>query len=325
MQEFTFGVITYNQENFVLDTLNSIKYQVQNFGNGISIDLVIADDCSSDATCDVIESWVEKNRTLFRNVEFLFSKTNRGIVKNFLSFLRAVKTEYFKVIAGDDIFFDNNIFDVFGNYNFVITPVIAFSMDNVVRSFHDSFLYKALLHQKKQDLYKFLTNGIKHGKYPAAPGVFYTHTLIDEKYYQYLLQYTWIEDVPTWNYFYNGEKIKPYVCDVPYVLYRCDVGISTNAGHSKREVFLQDAKRLNEKIVIYRKENKWVELWNDFWNHNKWLNPYAYRNKLMYLYKKYIESYAMSLQCQSIVEYRNKIPEYCERAKKHLELIRSMK
>ena len=50
MKEFTFGVFTYNQEQFIFENLESIKYQIEKYGGGTSFSLVMSDDCSQDNT-----------------------------------------------------------------------------------------------------------------------------------------------------------------------------------------------------------------------------------------------------------------------------------
>ena len=45
---FTFGLLLYNQEEFVIEALESIKYQIINYGNDINVSLIVNDDCSLD-------------------------------------------------------------------------------------------------------------------------------------------------------------------------------------------------------------------------------------------------------------------------------------
>lgn len=107
---FTFGVMAYNHEDFICEILESIKYQIIKFGKNEIVRLVITDDFSSDATVKKIENWLISNRSLFAEVKTIFNKENYGISHNFNLILDEINNENFKVIAGDDVISNSNIF-----------------------------------------------------------------------------------------------------------------------------------------------------------------------------------------------------------------------
>ena len=78
MNKFTFGVMVYNQEKIVLETLNSIKYQVVHFGKEYDTQIIFTDDNSSDNTVKVIETWLDTNRSLFCSVIKHWNHENLG-------------------------------------------------------------------------------------------------------------------------------------------------------------------------------------------------------------------------------------------------------
>ena len=43
---FTFLTVAYNHEKFILEHLESIRYLVNNYGDGIDVSIIINDDCS---------------------------------------------------------------------------------------------------------------------------------------------------------------------------------------------------------------------------------------------------------------------------------------
>ncbi len=45
---FSFLVLVYNQESYVIDHLESIKYLVLRYAKNIDVDILINDDCSID-------------------------------------------------------------------------------------------------------------------------------------------------------------------------------------------------------------------------------------------------------------------------------------
>ena len=50
MRDFTFIVITYNHEEFILEHLESIKFLINHYGHGINFTISVADDASKDNT-----------------------------------------------------------------------------------------------------------------------------------------------------------------------------------------------------------------------------------------------------------------------------------
>ena len=87
MKKFIFGILTYNQEQYVLQTLESIKYQKMQYGVNKDVSLVITDDASKDRTVAVIREWCEKNRQCFDKIELIANESNRGTVANFKTIL----------------------------------------------------------------------------------------------------------------------------------------------------------------------------------------------------------------------------------------------
>ena len=107
---FTFICLTYNHECYILEHLESIKYLVENFGDEFAIDLIIADDASSDRTTEYCKSWLFRNDRLFNKVMILSDGINRGTCKNLTRAIQHLSTEYCKITAGDDVYSFENIF-----------------------------------------------------------------------------------------------------------------------------------------------------------------------------------------------------------------------
>ena len=70
------AVITYNQENYIGECLQSILEQVVDF----DFEIIVGDDCSTDETPSIIESFTEKYPHLIR---LLCQGENTGGTKNF--------------------------------------------------------------------------------------------------------------------------------------------------------------------------------------------------------------------------------------------------
>lgn len=107
---YTFVVLAYNHSDYILEHLESVKYLVENYGDGLAIDLIIADDSSRDNTVALARLWLEKNSNLFRRASVLSDDVNRGTCKNLTRALSHVATKYCKITAGDDVYSCENLF-----------------------------------------------------------------------------------------------------------------------------------------------------------------------------------------------------------------------
>lgn len=89
-------LITYNNENYIDETLQSILKQKVDF----DYEIVIGDDCSSDNTLNIINIYKEKHPNLFKVFK---NESQLGILKNFKTTLDKCIGEYVFDIAGDDL------------------------------------------------------------------------------------------------------------------------------------------------------------------------------------------------------------------------------
>lgn len=97
MQEFPLVSIIclcYNHAQFVEDALNSAHWQTYP-----NIEILIADDCSSDESRAVIEKWL----ALHPGIVFIQNNQNIGNTKTFNKLLALSKGDYIIDLAADDI------------------------------------------------------------------------------------------------------------------------------------------------------------------------------------------------------------------------------
>ena len=102
-------VITYNQENYIRETLDSIISQKTSF----PIEIIIGDDCSTDKTKKILMEFCEK----YSNISYVSHKQNKGIVENLLSILQIAKGKYIAISGGDDYWI--NPFKLQKQYDFL--------------------------------------------------------------------------------------------------------------------------------------------------------------------------------------------------------------
>ncbi|TDN89137.1 glycosyltransferase involved in cell wall biosynthesis [Salegentibacter sp. 24] len=88
-------ILTYNQEDFIANTLESILNQETNF----KYQLVIGEDLSSDATRQICETYAEKYP---EKIKLLPSNRRLGLINNFIRTIKACDGKYIAVCDGDD-------------------------------------------------------------------------------------------------------------------------------------------------------------------------------------------------------------------------------
>ena len=102
-------VLTYNSADFVTATLESAWRQSFNG----DLELIVADDCSTDDTVRICQAWIDSHRNRFCSAEVLTSPINTGVTANVDRACRKASGEWIKVIAGDDILMDDCIDKLF--------------------------------------------------------------------------------------------------------------------------------------------------------------------------------------------------------------------
>ncbi len=90
-------VITYNQEKYIEQALQSILKQKTNF----SFQIIISDDCSTDNTAQIIKKYAQMYPD---KINAFFQEKNLGSTKNFIFCLSQAKTKYVIINEGDDYF-----------------------------------------------------------------------------------------------------------------------------------------------------------------------------------------------------------------------------
>ncbi|WP_326936728.1 glycosyltransferase [Flavobacterium sp. PL11] len=208
-------VITYNSSKYVLETLESTKEQTYQ-----NIELIITDDCSTDDTVEVCKNWLAINKSRFINTELITVQNNTGIPANCNRGIRAMKGEWLKLIAGDDILLDSCISDNVHYINENSKATIVFSQvktfsDNVnngeIRPKNGSYFHSLEAEQQ----YKLLLIGDVISYTPSA---FIQKKQIESLSF-YDEKYTYIEDYPFWLKA-TKNNVKLHFFETVTVLYR---------------------------------------------------------------------------------------------------------
>lgn len=89
-------IVTYNQEKYIAECLESLVNQVTNF----KYEIIVGEDCSVDSTRVIVQRFVEKYPDL---IVPLFHKNNIGAVENIKQVYKKARGKYIAHIDGDDL------------------------------------------------------------------------------------------------------------------------------------------------------------------------------------------------------------------------------
>src|SRR5450631_4532338 len=93
-------LITYNHEKYIGKAIESVLQQQTLF----SYELIIAEDCSTDNTREIIQDYYRKYPSV---IKLVLQEKNVGPENNFIDLLSAAKGKYIAYFEGDDYWIDN--------------------------------------------------------------------------------------------------------------------------------------------------------------------------------------------------------------------------
>lgn len=171
-------VLTYNSEQFILRTLNSVL--IQDYER---IELIISDDGSNDNTCEIIDDWLYQNGSSFEKCWLVKSFTNKGTCKNYNQGVINSHGDYIKTLDGDDLLkgpdsisrYISYIRDT--NHEICISDVSVFSDEDYELSYYEDY-YHRYFECVKESLPEQKKRIIRELSLPD-PGVFFSRKLYD--------------------------------------------------------------------------------------------------------------------------------------------------
>lgn len=92
-------MITYNHEKYISQAIEGVLMQEAFF----NIELIIADDCSTDKTLQICRYYQKKHPDIVRIIN---RKANLGVIPNFIDCLKASTGKYIALCEGDDYWID---------------------------------------------------------------------------------------------------------------------------------------------------------------------------------------------------------------------------
>lgn len=187
-------VITFNQENLIEDTLESISRQSYEW-----IEIIINDDASTDRTFSLIQEWAKSFKDKFIKVDIHKNEHNLGVSANLTDAVKRSTGKYIKCLGGDDILKDDAIEKMVGfalqtNSPWIMSRVGSFqhNIEDSRDLFLDPYFFWVLKNRKSYQLLSLLQYN-----FIFAPGVLIKRQLLEEVNY-FGNGYRTIEDYQTW-------------------------------------------------------------------------------------------------------------------------------
>jgi glycosyltransferase involved in cell wall biosynthesis len=244
-QTISVGVLSYNSEATVIETLDSILNQTYDLKK---IELIISDDNSFDETPTIVQEWLDLHGTNFHRTFFQTSDKNTGISGNFNRILNQVTSSWLKPIAADDILMPRCLSD---NVEFVsshpesrivFSNTIGFKNDvssGVGEFVCDDEFFKLNADNQSKSLLKSCS--------VFAPTSFISTDLLrdiggaDERF-------PMIEDYPLWLKI-TSSGVRLYMNDVFSVYYRLGDSVSRGKKTIGNERYLKDSRRFHQEYI----------------------------------------------------------------------------
>jgi glycosyltransferase involved in cell wall biosynthesis len=100
------AALCYNNSTTVVQTLNSIIQQTYD-----KIELIIIEDCSKDATAELIKEWLTVHQTKME-IRFIQNEQNKGLLSGVKRFIDMANGQVLLIFSGDDIYEKTRIANV---------------------------------------------------------------------------------------------------------------------------------------------------------------------------------------------------------------------
>ena len=216
-------ILTYNQEGFIANTIESILKQQTSF----TYQLVIGEDCSSDSTRQICEDFASRYP---EKIKLLESNKRYGLIHNFMRTLKECDGKYIAVCDGDDYWTDP--FKLQKQFDFLESHTDHSIVYTGIRNLYPSgeFRFKQWSHIKFPRFFEELVLG----NFIPSVTAFYRNKKAEEKWPEWITNFPY-GDWPVYLFLTrNGEKIG-YIDEITGV-YRKEIGVSEKLKKTSSEI-----------------------------------------------------------------------------------------
>ena len=258
-------IIVYNQADKIRRCLDSLLRS-----NFKDFEVVVADDCSTDTTREVVRQWMSDNSTVFKSILLVENETNVGVVSNIVKGINASHGVFVKLIAGDDWFCDG----AFDFYNDIIVNRsfdIAFCPVRIAleNQFGEVEITDCRMEaSKKQSFFSLSSkdqfNALALSDLLPAPGSFFTRAYWDSiqlERYNFKIG----EDWPMW-ILGTLKELKFIKIEEPLVVYlRHKASITQNIASPLYKVGINDTLKMFKMIILPNKSRLYLKTLARVW------------------------------------------------------------
>jgi glycosyltransferase involved in cell wall biosynthesis len=233
-------VVTYNQEKFIGQCLQSIVDQVVNF----DIEVIVADDCSTDGTRDIIKDFFNKYPKLIKPV---LRDKNIGPGENYIDVHQRACGQYISHVEADDYFLPNKLqlqadyLDENSKCNFVWHRMQV--MNDATGIIVDDLI----------DVSQFPQHGFDRGDILQLMAI----GMNSSKMYRSAVRDFDLPSFPVMDFFANveqvGQGVANFVGDTPLGVYRAGIGVAS-AGNKTKIILQKSFLYFTEKYPEYKKD-----------------------------------------------------------------------
>lgn len=299
----SFIILTYNQEKYIANCLNSIKHQIINYGKNQTFQLIVGDDCSKDKTVKIVREWVANNNCLFEDIEVIARIKNLGTCDNYKDALSFAKGDKIKAIAGDDMLPNTNIIqfiDLLDEYDVIYGIPFIYqennNQDTNYKEYISNYCYE-MGHKNLSFNTRIARNCFLNGPATYVSKELLTHPLVLE----FMGNYKYVDDYCQWFMFSQIKEIKAKFITEYTIIYRRtnnSAYIIQNKALNKEKLQIYQYIRKNTSNLIskcYQLNNILTTLFN-----KPILDKYlTYENYKLFLYKK---KYQSSIDSDKIIK-----------------------
>ena len=209
-------VVTYNQEKYIRQCLDSILMQNVNF----EYEVIIGEDCSTDSTPQICDEYAAK----YPFINVYHHPQNVGLVKNWEFVLNKCTGDYVAMIEGDDYWVDSNKLqkqvdwlDSHPDYVITSTNVNVICEDGL----HDGECWFPNRHEGDVDLSEYLD-----------PGICHTTSVVMRNVLKEIRYPSWIYMTDTYTFMLVAQRGRAYHFSEEMSVYRRHKSNCTNSSFS---------------------------------------------------------------------------------------------
>ncbi len=271
-------MLTYNQERYIKQAIDSVLKQKTNF----NFQLVIGEDCSTDNTRNICAYYAQNFPDKIKLLPAL--SENKGLIKNYLRTIKECDGKYIAICDGDDYWIDNNKLQK--QVDFLENNPEYYIVSTGLKKLYSNGKIRASIQRKTGENYKF--EDLVFENFIASVTVLFRNIQISDALPNWIARFPY-GDWPTYLWTLKA-KGKIYVMQDVTAVYRNDIGVSSKVRNQNSRIVkvnLEIIKCISRDKNFY---NKREAIAQSLLKHTKDLVASYNREK------KYFKAFSLSLK-----------------------------